>query len=110
MNINAGDPIAAREILRWNCVFLGLSDNAAGDAIAGVSGRIRFHVIGLGVNYQRGSATGRRWSEGPSSPIVTPGAITVVFAVPSAATVKFGMSPACGPSGLSPSHVSSYPD
>ena len=32
--------------------------------------------------------------------MVTPGATTVAFAVPSAATVKFGMSPACGPSGF----------
>ena len=37
----------------------------------------------------------------PVPPIVTPGATTVAFAVPSPITVMFGMSPACGPSGFS---------
>ena len=32
---------------------------------------------------------------------VTRGSMTVPLAVPSAPTVKFGMSPACGPSGFS---------
>lgn len=31
-------------------------DHAAGDAIPGVAGWVRFHVVGLGVNHQSGSA------------------------------------------------------
>jgi hypothetical protein len=47
---SAGQPSAL--FLRVTCLFC---NHAAGDAIAGIAGRICLHVIGFGMDHQRGS-------------------------------------------------------
>src|SRR2546423_7657158 len=48
---------SASTIGSWSDVT-SLRDRAAGDSIAGISGRVGLHVVGLGVDHERRAASG----------------------------------------------------